>query len=295
LEKLAQRVEIFNRNSSIPHTYKDWIEHPRKDGSTVLVEFVSKYTKNNKGELLLVGISRDISDRHQVEQKLAVNNEIMESLLAKSPNLMSFVDKHGQFLMVSQTLADACGYSPEEMKGKHLSEVMPAPLASRYMEHIAEIINKQGSVVSVEPIPSEDGYRSFEMWGFPLIKQGDQVELIGSIGMEITERRKAEEKVRQQNLEIIALTNNVSDIIARFDKDLRYVYTNQKRKTERFMGKTNRELGMPEPNLTIWEDALRTAFRSRTEQKPPTMVLTVQSIITRLLPRNWMKRVKCRP
>lgn len=270
LEKAAQRMEIFNRNGSLPHTYKDWIEHPHKDGSIVLVEFISKYMKNDKGDMLLAGISRDISDRHQMEQKLATNNEIMESLLVNSPNLMSFMDKRGNFLMASQTLADTCGYSPEEMKGKHLSEVMPAHLASRYMEHIAQINNTRESVVSVEPIPSEDGYRYFEMWGFPLIKQGDQVELIGSIGMEITERRKAEEKVRQQNLEIMALTSNVSDIIARFDKDLRYVYTNQKSKTERLMGKTNSELGMPEPNLTIWEDALRTAFRSRAEQTAET-------------------------
>ncbi|MGE5544515.1 MAG: PAS domain S-box protein [Bacillota bacterium] len=270
VEKIGQRIENFNRNGSSPHTYKDWLEHTRKDGSTVLVELISKYMRNEHGDLLLIGISRDISDRYQMEQKLAFNHAIMDSLLANTPNLMLFVDKHGRYMMVSQTLADTFGLPPEEIKGKHLSEVMPASLASRYMEHINTIIRKQEPIVSVELIPAEDGYRAFEMWGFPLIKQEDQVELIGSIGLEVTERKKAEEKVRQQNLEILALTNNVSDIIARFDKDLRYVYTNQKNKTDRLIGKTNRELGMPEPNLTIWEDAIRTAFRSRSEQTVET-------------------------
>lgn len=270
LEKLAQRIEEFNRNGSRPHSYKDWIEHTRKDGSTVLVEFFSKYMRNERGEPLLVGISRDISDRYQMEMKLQVNNEIMESLLANSPNLMSFIDKDGRYVMVSRTMADTFGFSPEEVKGKHLSEVMPASLASRYMEHINTILQTRESGVSVETIPAPGGSRAFEMWGFPLIKHGDQVELIGSIGLEITERKRAEEKVQQQSLEILALTSNVSDIIARFDKELRYLYTNQKLKADRLIGKTNRELGMPEPNLTIWEDAIRTAFRSRTEQSVET-------------------------
>ncbi len=270
VEKLAERINHFLVNPDAENIYKDKIEHTRKDGSTVWVEFVSKYMKNKRGDLILLGITRDISDRYQMEQELQYNNEIMQSLFENSPNLMSFIDKEGRYTMVSHTLARTFGFSPEEVKGKHLMEVMPPKLASKYAEHISMIIATQESVASVELMTTGDGYRAFEMWCFPLRRKGGQIELIGSIGMEITERRQAEEKIRQQNLEIIALTNNVSDIIARFDRDLRYLYTNQKTKTDRLVGKTNRELGMPEPNLTIWEDAMRTAFRSMCEQTAET-------------------------
>lgn len=266
MEKLTERIESYIQDGTRSPTYRDWIEHTRKDGSKVAVEFMSKYVKNDKGDLLLVGISRDISERHEMAMKLATNNEIMESLLKNTPNLMAIIDNKGKCLMVSETMADFLGASPEEVKEKYLKAVMPSLLASKYEELIAEISDKKEPVVKVETIPSPDGERIFEIWGFPLIKFEGQVELICSIGMEITDRWKDQEKIRQQNLEIIALTNNVSDIIARFDKNFRYVYTNQKKKTARFLGKTNRELGMPEPNVTAWEGAIRTAFTTGVEQ-----------------------------
>ena len=240
MEKLTERIESYIQDGTRSPTYRDWIEHTRKDGSKVAVEFMSKYVKNDKGDLLLVGVSRDISERHEMAMKLATNNEIMESLLKNTPNLMAIIDNKGKCLMVSKTMADFLGASPEEVKEKHLKAVMPFLLASKYEELSAEISDKKEPVVKVETIPLPDGERIFEIWGFPLIKFEGQVELICSIGMEITDRWKDQEKIRQQNLEIIALTNNVSDIIARFDKNFRYVYTNQKNCP--FLGKTNREL-----------------------------------------------------
>ncbi len=266
MERLAERIDSFLKNDSQSHTYIDWIEHARKDGSKVTVEFVSKYMRNDKGDLILVGISRDISERQQLAMTLARNHEIMASLLKNTPNLMAFIDNNGKFVMVSKTMADVFGLSPEEVEEKYLNEVMPSDLASEYEGLIAEISDKKEPVVKIQTIPSPDGEKIFEVWGFPLVKSENQVELICSIGMDITDRWKAQEKIRQQNLEIVALTNNVSDIIARFDKNLRYVYTNQKKKTARFLGKTNRELGMPEPNVTAWERAIREAFATGEEQ-----------------------------
>ena len=106
MEKLTERIESYIQDGTRSPTYRDWIEHTRKDGSKVAVEFMSKYVKNDKGDLLLVGISRDISEHHEMAMKLATNNEIMESLLKNTPNLMAIIDNKGKCLMVSETMAD---------------------------------------------------------------------------------------------------------------------------------------------------------------------------------------------
>lgn len=266
MERLAERIDSFLKDDGRPHTYRDWIEHTRKDGSTIAVEFTSKYMKNDNGDLLLIGISRDISERQEMAMKLATNNEIMELLLKNTPSLMAFIDKNEKCIAISKTLADVLGVSPEEVKEKHLDEVMPSLMVSKLEKLLADIADKKEPVVKVETIPTPDGEKVFEIWGFPLIKSEEQVELTCLKGMDITERWRAQEKIRQQNLEIIALNNNVSDIIARFDRNLRYVYTNQKKKADRLMGKTNRELGMPEPAVTAWERAIRAAFATGVEQ-----------------------------
>ena len=80
-----------------------------------------------------------------------------------------------------------------------------------------------------------------------------------------------------------ALVENAPDIISRFDRDLRYVYVNPAVETatgptaSALIGKSNRELGLPEPLVTYWEVALRGVFdlgRERTvELDFPTLTL----------------------
>jgi PAS domain S-box-containing protein len=80
------------------------------------------------------------------------------------------------------------------------------------------------------------------------------------------------EAVRVRAEEFSALVENTPDLIARFDPELRHRYVSPAfervtgRPAETFYGKTNRELGMPDPPLGAWELSLRRAFRTGREQ-----------------------------
>lgn len=68
-----------------------------------------------------------------------------------------------------------------------------------------------------------------------------------------------------------ALTDNSPDIIARFDHDLRYVYINPTIEKITgitpisYIGKTNKELGMPEEEERLWAQNLTKVFQSAKE------------------------------
>jgi PAS domain S-box-containing protein len=61
-------------------------------------------------------------------------------------------------------------------------------------------------------------------------------------------------------------------VIARFDRDLRHTYVNSNVQLatgiplKNYIGKTSREMGMPEQTLLLWEGALREVFKSKTEK-----------------------------
>ena len=71
--------------------------------------------------------------------------------------------------------------------------------------------------------------------------------------------RQAEEKFR-------TLVENLPDVVARFDSDLRHLYVSPAvervtgRPPQDFVGKTNRELGMPSELVERWDAALRRVF-----------------------------------
>ncbi|KCZ71446.1 PAS domain S-box [Candidatus Methanoperedens nitroreducens] len=89
---------------------------------------------------------------------------------------------------------------------------------------------------------------------------------------EIQGHKRAEEALYRREQEFSALAENAPDIIARFDKKLRHIYVNQviERITgipcNSFIGKTNRELGMPENLVTLWDNALQTVFKTGKEK-----------------------------
>jgi len=74
-----------------------------------------------------------------------------------------------------------------------------------------------------------------------------------------TQLRQAEEKFK-------TLVENLPDVIARFDRDLRHLYVSPAvervtgRPPQDFVGKTNRELGMPSELVDAWDTALRKVF-----------------------------------
>jgi PAS domain S-box-containing protein len=110
---------------------------------------------------------------------------------------------------------------------------------------------------------------------------------------EIAERVSAEAALHQREQEYRALVEHAPDIIERFDRQGRHLYVNpaiesvMDKPPSEFIGKTNRELGLSEPNLSIWEEALSKVFQSGEEEQIEFSVVTVQGLKyyqTRLVP-----------
>jgi two-component system, cell cycle sensor histidine kinase and response regulator CckA len=80
------------------------------------------------------------------------------------------------------------------------------------------------------------------------------------------ERKRVEATLYRREQELRTLTEHAPDIISRFDKDLRYLFVNPAIEeptglsVEFFLGKTARELGLPEIQVEQWETVLRTVF-----------------------------------
>jgi PAS domain S-box-containing protein len=98
------------------------------------------------------------------------------------------------------------------------------------------------------------------------------VQAVANLLATAIERRRAELALRQREQEVRALVDHSPDIIARFDRSHRLLYVNRagERATgmaaEAFIGRTAREVGLPETQAAIWELALEQVFRTGHEQ-----------------------------
>ncbi|QVL31316.1 response regulator [Telmatocola sphagniphila] len=103
--------------------------------------------------------------------------------------------------------------------------------------------------------------------------------------------RRAEEKISQQQRQLQTLADNCPDILTRFDLEHRHIFVSAAieratgRASSEFLGRTNRELGLPENLCDFWEAAIQTTIDSRQPQS------IEYSFPSQLGPRHYISRL----
>ena len=111
-----------------------------------------------------------------------------------------------------------------------------------------------------------------EWYNSVLFDEDGKAKSILSFARDVTDRKQIEEKLHQHQQEFTTLVENSPDITARFDKQLRHLYVNKAVElangmpASTFIGKTNRELGMPETTCDLWDETLLKVFSTGQQQ-----------------------------
>ncbi len=95
--------------------------------------------------------------------------------------------------------------------------------------------------------------------------EGKVVSILSFV-LDVTERYRAQEELHRREQSFTALAENATDTIARFDRQLRYLYVNQAiepatgKLQGEFRGKTNQESGMPPHFCNLCDRAFTKVF-----------------------------------
>jgi len=181
-------------------------------------------------------LADEYAERKQSEEML----RLLSAAVKQSTEGVAVSDLEGNLLFVNNAFATMHGYAPEELIGKHLSifhtpEQMPAVnAANRQMQEKGEF---SGEIWHVRC----DGAVFPTLMHNSLLRKeaGNPIGMIGTI-RDITERKKAEEKLIRSRKEYIAVTNLTGDLIERVDKEGRWTFLNDS--ACRFWGKPREKL-----------------------------------------------------
>jgi PAS domain S-box-containing protein len=153
---------------------------------------------------------------------------------------LGIYDEQKRFLRLNQALAEINGATIDEHIGKTIYDILPLELASNVDPIFDQVLATGQPILNLEvkgetssqPRIPRDWLVNF----FPTFSEDGSVRGFGAVVFEITERKRAETLLYQRQQEFIALVENAPDIIARFGKDLRYLYINPA---------VEKELGVP--------------------------------------------------
>ncbi len=180
-------------------------------------------------------------------------------------------------------MAAVYGISTEEFGGTHADFIkLLYPKEQQVMPEVTSAKFKPGEkyTVAFRSIWPDGSIHWIEdRFEFFYDEDGQPVRGTG-VATDITERKLAEEELARRKQQFETLAENSPDIIARVNRQLKHVYINSgiERVTgispETFIGKTNRDLGMPDELCELWDENLLSVFETRRET---TMEFTFDS------------------
>ena len=173
------------------------------------------------------------------------------------------------FQMANQSYFDLVGRGPEII-GKPVLEAIPE-IADQPFPALLEEVYRTGRpfeakamVVRLPRGPNGNLTDSFVDFVYLPLREADgQVSRIFIHGVDRTPEVRATQALAQGERELRSMTENTPDALARFDRQFRHVFVNSVieksmgRPVAEILGKTHRQLAVPEKLCDQWEKAIR--------------------------------------
>ncbi|MBW4521865.1 MAG: PAS domain S-box protein [Scytolyngbya sp. HA4215-MV1] len=229
---------------------------------------------NEQGQpVRMLGIAMDITDRKLTEEAWqrseATLSDILNTTIAAIARWYVFPDYRVEVEYRSAGCEQVFGYTAAEMMAD------PNLWLSRVLPEDMEAMSSSGfqNIFAQRPVNVE--YRFYDKAGSirwisdTLMSRYDAANecwVVTSVGIDITDRKQAEEALRQREQELRALVENAPDIICRFDHQFRFRYVNPRIVVETgipidaWIGKTELEMSYPEAQILPWYQVLQQVF-----------------------------------
>jgi PAS domain S-box-containing protein len=195
----------------------------RKDGSKLWITTNVRAVRDEDGTLLYYeGTVQDITDRKFAEVALIKQKEILEKIVEHIPVMINFVDSDGRIRLVNREWQKTLGWSLEEVLNDDLdvlAETYPNP--EDYQKVLAFIGAAEGEWADFKT-RIKDGTVIDTSWARVKLSDGTTI----GIGQDITERKRAEEALREAEQKYRELFENAKDAIYVHDLNGRYTSIN---------------------------------------------------------------------
>jgi len=204
------------------------LELKTAEKKTILVEITSKPLIINGNTVGTIGIVRDISERVKMENELREANRKFETLCSAAMEGIVVVDAEKNITFVNKAFADMVGYKEDELLGINLQRFVD----KKGFQEIKKQTEKRlkGEISRYEIlIFSKDGKKHIiQVSASPIWnKNGDFAGSL-AITMDVTERRKMEEALRESEEKFRKIFQSANDSIIYLDTSGRIIDVNEK-------------------------------------------------------------------
>jgi len=141
-------------------------------------------------------LRQEIADHRQAEAARRESESRFTQFMEHLPGVAFMKDTAGRHVWVSPTFEKFFGRPCEAFVGKTDAEIWTAEVAAPLREHDQLIARNGTALQTTEAIPHDDGVHHWLVSKFPIFGDNGTPTLIAGVGIDITERMRAEMQLR---------------------------------------------------------------------------------------------------
>ncbi len=193
-----------------------------KDGKIIWTNLSVRCVRLSDGKVdYFVALLFDISERKRTEKALKESEELYRTLVEVSPDVIYTTTKDGIITSLNPAFEKITGWTRSEWIGKSYGELIHPDDIQNNIERFQKVLLGETQYAYEIRIRSKSGiYLIGEFTSGPYIRDGKIVGMNG-IARDITERKKAEEAIRQSEEKFRTIFDNASEGIFLIDLETR--------------------------------------------------------------------------
>ncbi|MCX7840385.1 MAG: PAS domain S-box protein, partial [Anaerolineae bacterium] len=142
--------------------------------------------------------------RLQIEHALRLSEDRYRDLVEHSPAIIVLHDLQGRVLSVNRAASETLGYSIEELAKTTIQDLLTPSVRHRFAEYCARV-QQQGHAHGLMHVQTRSGETRILEYASTLRTEGVPAPIVRAMARDVTELRRAEQKLRQRANEFAAL------------------------------------------------------------------------------------------
>jgi PAS domain S-box-containing protein len=172
----------------------------RRDGSILWLSDSATVARDEDGAIVRYeGTVRDITDQRRAEEAIAEGRRLLQLVIDTVPAVINVKDKQLHYVLMNRYMAGIFGIEPHEALGQTTTDLMSRYGAQKTDENDRRVLatGRELGFYEEEYRDSSGNLRHWLVNKLPLLDADGQVESIVTVALDIAERKRGEQEMRE--------------------------------------------------------------------------------------------------
>lgn len=228
-------------------------EHQPPEGEKMYVHVVKIPVYDAQRRAIgMQGIFWDVTKERRAEEQQRMSEARLQAILDNSPAVIYLKDRQGRYQVINRRYEALFHITREQAANKSDFDLFPREIADAFHANDLKVLESGVPLEFEEAVPQDGELHTFISIKFPLFDGAGMPYAVCGISTDITERKRAEERLRHSEALYQSLVESLPQNIFRKDLAGRFTFVNQVfcnawgKTVEEIIGKTDHDLFPPD-------------------------------------------------